>query len=337
MKTALVVGLGRMGARHAEAVRSLNLDLIAGVDSSEQSRDVARAVDTYAGARIFSDLDIALKELRPDLVCVATTAPGHAPATRLALQHQVPWILVEKPLANTVRDAEQLIQEVTSSPSVVAVNHQSRFLERYQYVRRLIGSLDYGDLRGLAVVGSDFGLAMNGIHFVEMFEWVCDEPIVKVRGEVAPSRHANPRGPEFEDHEGTLEAVTGRGRRLYIDCSGGVGHGIHMVWNFERGKVVWNELTGLGHASRRRPEDRELPSSRYGMPEVLEDVAFTVEDLPTGTQRVLESMSQGTSFTTLADATRAMRVLVGSVVSTEHDGKWYPVADVAPELGFMWA
>lgn len=73
------------------------------------------------------------------------------------------------------------------------------------------------------------------------------------------------------------------------------------------------------------------------MPAVLEEVAFAVEDLSTGTRRVLKSMSLGTSFTTLDDATRVMRVFVASVVVTERDGKWYAVEYVAPELGFMWA
>ena len=93
-----VVGLGRMGLRHARnAAASPRIELVAVADA-----DPARADDVAAelGARAYDGADVQrlLRDERPDGVCMVIPTPAHAPLIELAAAHDV-HVFCEKPLA----------------------------------------------------------------------------------------------------------------------------------------------------------------------------------------------------------------------------------------------
>lgn len=88
MPTALVVGLGSIGERHARLLRDLGLDV------AVVSRHGPR---TQAGS--FADVEEALVEVSPDYVVVANETAAHRPTLlALAAAGFAGRVLVEKPL-----------------------------------------------------------------------------------------------------------------------------------------------------------------------------------------------------------------------------------------------
>ena len=103
----LVVGLGNMGLSHARAYASLDGFEIVGLCS----RDIAQRPDIAAefpGVPLFGDYYEALVELKPDAVSINTWPDTHAAFARAALEAGA-HVFIEKPLAETVAEAEALV------------------------------------------------------------------------------------------------------------------------------------------------------------------------------------------------------------------------------------
>ncbi len=104
----LVVGCGHMGTSHARAYRAMADDFrIAGVVARRpSSRD--RLAAELGGVPAFADFERAWDATRPDVVSINTYPDTHAAIARTALRGGAP-VFVEKPLATTVADAEELV------------------------------------------------------------------------------------------------------------------------------------------------------------------------------------------------------------------------------------
>jgi predicted dehydrogenase len=103
----LVVGLGNMGLSHARAYKSIEGFEIAGLCSRdiEQRPDIAAE---FPGVTRFSDYATALAAVRPDAVSINTWPDTHAVFARAALMAGA-HVFIEKPLAETVAEAEAIV------------------------------------------------------------------------------------------------------------------------------------------------------------------------------------------------------------------------------------
>lgn len=102
----LVVGLGNMGLSHARAYGSIDEFEIAGLCS----RNIGERDDLgteFPGVPQFDDFATALATLRPDAVSINTWPDTHAAFARMALNAGA-HVFIEKPLADTVAEAEDI-------------------------------------------------------------------------------------------------------------------------------------------------------------------------------------------------------------------------------------
>ena len=105
-KSVLVVGLGNMGLSHALAYT--RIDGFEVVGTCERNLATRTLPPALQGARRFTDYDEALSVLKPDVVSINTWADTHAEYAIKAMQAGA-HVFVEKPLAETVEQAEQVI------------------------------------------------------------------------------------------------------------------------------------------------------------------------------------------------------------------------------------
>ena len=105
-KTVLSVGLGNMGLSHAMAYARIDgFDVVGVCDRNIAERTLPAEL---AGARRFTDYDEALSTLKPDVVSICTWADTHADYAIRAMEAGS-HVFVEKPLAETVEDAERVV------------------------------------------------------------------------------------------------------------------------------------------------------------------------------------------------------------------------------------
>ena len=120
---AAVVGVGHLGRHHARILSSVDgASLAAVVDVNEpRAREIAGAC---GGARPLTDFRDLAGQV--DLVSIATPTETHAAIAAFFLERGVP-VLVEKPLARSVAEADAIIAAAATSGAALAVGHTERF------------------------------------------------------------------------------------------------------------------------------------------------------------------------------------------------------------------
>jgi len=135
-----VVGTGVMGRNHARVLREMrDVELVGVADSN---LDAARQVAGFHATRGYASLEELLKKEKPEAVTIAVPTENHHRAVMEALAAGC-HVMVEKPIAATLAEADELVAAARSASRVLAVGH----IERYNpAVLELKRRLDEGQL-----------------------------------------------------------------------------------------------------------------------------------------------------------------------------------------------
>jgi predicted dehydrogenase len=119
---AAVIGVGHLGKHHARILASLPGISLAGVVDIDRERASQIAAEYGTSAfQGFSDLPGPI-----DLAVVSVPTESHAAVTMPLLAAGV-HVLIEKPIAQTVAEADALIEAAAVAGVVLAVGHSERF------------------------------------------------------------------------------------------------------------------------------------------------------------------------------------------------------------------
>jgi len=117
----LVVGCGNMGASHAIAYQLSDGFEICGIVSTGKSKEVLNE-KLGGGYTLYSDYEAALKETKPDAVCISTYPDTHEDFAVLALESGA-HVFIEKPLADTVEGAKRVVAAAQKAGKQVVVGY----------------------------------------------------------------------------------------------------------------------------------------------------------------------------------------------------------------------
>lgn len=337
MKIA-IIGLGRMGRRHIEAAHNLEFDVVGVYDPVDMAVELAKREQGIVESQVFYSPQELLEVTQPDALVVASTAPSHCEYVCMAAAAGVNYILCEKPMAISISECDQMIEACQAAGAILAVNHQRRYMDRCSVVKTLTQSDRLGGLCSVTVAASNFGLAMNGSHFFEMFGYLTEEEIDSVSFWADEQLVPNPRGEQYQDRSGQLRAVTPKGVRLYMEIGGDQGHGLQVIYGCRHGQVYVDELSGYLRYSYRKEEFRQLPSTRYAMPADIEVIEIEPIDAVSPTQAVWRAMLSGNAFPDGLCGRHAVRALVAANVSAEREGALVRLSDQSlSDRVFPWA
>lgn len=183
-----IIGCGRIAPKHAESIAALSeADLVAVCDIlPEQAQAFA---DKY-GAEPYTDYKEMLKRTDIDVVTIATPSGIHA-EIGIAAAEAGKHILVEKPMAMTLKTADALINACRKAGVKLGVIHQNRFNDSIKLMRKALEDGKFGKLtHGQATVRwnrndnyytqapwrgtklQDGGVLMNqSIHNIDLLQW----------------------------------------------------------------------------------------------------------------------------------------------------------------------
>jgi predicted dehydrogenase len=120
--SVVVIGVGEHGKRHASQLKQVEGADLAGVYDRRPER--TKEVASQLGVRAFETLDEALRAARAASIVIPTS--DHAATARRAFELGVD-VLVEKPIASTVEEADELIRLAEEKGLVLQVGHVERF------------------------------------------------------------------------------------------------------------------------------------------------------------------------------------------------------------------
>ncbi|RYX89868.1 MAG: Gfo/Idh/MocA family oxidoreductase [Comamonadaceae bacterium] len=203
IKVALA-GAGAFGIKHIEGIR--NIDGVEVV--SLISRDLEKTKETaakYGIGHVTTDLadSLALKEV--DAVILCTPTQMHA-AQAMACMKAGKHVQVEIPLADSLKDAQDVVALQKETGLVAMCGHTRRFNPSHQFVHKKIKAGEFSiqqmdvqtyffrrtnmNALGQARSWTDHLLWHHAAHTVDLFAYQCGSPIVKanaVQGPIHPA------------------------------------------------------------------------------------------------------------------------------------------------------
>lgn len=239
MKTAVLVGCGAMSDGWLKALAEVP-DLaseirVTGLVDLDLATAKARAEKHNLSVAAGTDLGAMLSAQTPDMVFDLVVPAARAGVVKTALAAGA-HVLSEKPMANSLTEARDLIEAARAADRLHAVIQNRRFLPG---IRRIKAALPLiGDLTAVHVdffIGAHFGgfreemdhvlLLDMAIHTFDAARWIIDRAPIGVY-----AREMNPKGSWYK-HGASADAL--------FDFEGGVTMTYRGSWCAEGANTAW--------------------------------------------------------------------------------------------------
>lgn len=174
-----LAGFGAWGKLHAQSI-ALNpeAELIAITAPSIASRAEANA--TYPHAKIYSDALAMISQSDFDIVDIVTPSHTHREIAIAAIQRGK-HLLLEKPMATTLEDCQQILAEADAAQVKLAVGHELRLSSQWGRIKDIIDQGTIGRPQYVLVELSrkPYRLGASGWRYDQqrVGSWVLEEPI----------------------------------------------------------------------------------------------------------------------------------------------------------------
>lgn len=208
MKYALI-GCGRVSPNHIAAAVENGLDIAALCDIDiGKAKECAANLPVGDKIRCYPDYREMLKIEKPELTAIATFSGTHADIAVDCI-NAGSNVIIEKPIALSIADADRIIEAEKAKGVTVCANHQNRFNDSVQHMRSALlagrfGRLFYGttsirwsrddeyyksaDWRG--TWEQDGGAMMNQcIHAIDLLRWMMGDEVTEVVGFTENMKH----------------------------------------------------------------------------------------------------------------------------------------------------
>lgn len=235
MRYALV-GCGRVAPSHINAAARNGFDILAVCDIDDEHIDDmfsrAEPVDSEK-IRRYSDFCEMYDKEAPELVSIALPSSLHAHAAIEAIKRGIN-VIIEKPMAMSIKDADEIIRLAGEYNVKVSACHQNRFNIAVQEMRAALESGRFGKLSNAAITvrwsrgeeyysqadwrgkfASDGGTLMNQcIHGIDLLRWMCGDKLKRVYGATRRQHHPYIEAEDvgtavFEFENGVIATVEG--------------------------------------------------------------------------------------------------------------------------------
>ncbi|MGD0694927.1 MAG: Gfo/Idh/MocA family oxidoreductase [Terriglobia bacterium] len=175
-----VIGVGEHGRNHARHFKEIEgVELVGVYDLIAERR---RSVAEELGVRAFENLDAALSSVRAVSVVIPTT--DHAQVACRAFDRGVD-VLVEKPIARTVEEADILIHRAAAEGRILQVGHLERFNPGVVAARAQTRNPMFFEVHRLGVFtprSLDVDVVFDlMIHDLDLILWMVESQVAEVR------------------------------------------------------------------------------------------------------------------------------------------------------------
>ena len=327
-----VVGTGAWGLSHVRTFASEPGTQVTWL-CDRDPRALARAGALATGARTTGSLDEVLAARDVDAVVLATPAVTHADLTVRCLERGL-HVLVEKPLALGVGDAERVARAAERAGTVVLVGHLMLYHPAVEHLRRLVLDRELGDIFYLSSVRANLGRLRSdenalwsfGPHDLSMIDWLVPGAPVTVTARGASYLQPGIADVVFVN----LELAPPAGRPVMAQ--------VHLSWLNPRKE---RRLTVVGSSKMAEfddcdPEQLRIYDRGYDRPPEFVDFAEyltlrngdiyipqvpMVEPLAAEARHFVACIRDGTPpRTDLAGGVRVVRLLAAAQTSLERGG-----------------
>lgn len=203
-----ILGCGRISSKHVNALINIKeeaelvavYDIVEDLAVDKKNQYESKVEDS--NVKVYKDYNEFINDENIDVVTIATISGYHAKQAIDCLNHGK-HVLIEKPMALTLEDADKIIKLGREKNKKVCVSHQNRFIPAIQKLKRAIdegrfGKLIHGTARTLwarddnyykqapwrGTKALDGGTLMNQcIHNIDLLQWMLGGEIERLYSE----------------------------------------------------------------------------------------------------------------------------------------------------------
>ncbi|MEM1294183.1 MAG: Gfo/Idh/MocA family oxidoreductase [Verrucomicrobiota bacterium] len=150
----------RMVHEHPEA------ELVGISDETPSRMEIAAVNFGISGDRVFTDYAKCLEATEPDLVVLCPAAARHAEWTEKVAPYDA-HILVEKPFAGSLVEADRMIDVMKSGDRQLAINWPLRWMDAHHFAYQLVQEGAIGDVAEVHTYGGNRGPLYHGADKLE--------------------------------------------------------------------------------------------------------------------------------------------------------------------------
>lgn len=200
MLKAAVIGCGRMGAEpslrlngkmpagwspisHIESFRQVqDVELVA---LAETNSDRLKWVgDHYQINERYENYRDLFKDISPEIIGVATRTPEKFSILKDASKYGVRGVYIEKPLANSLQMAKNMIDEAKNAKIAISYGVNRRYHALYRQARELIRSGEIGEMLEVVIEFGESQLLWTHPHSVDLMIFLSGQRPIEAQAEL---------------------------------------------------------------------------------------------------------------------------------------------------------
>lgn len=197
-----VIGLGEFGEVHTQTLSSMpNVDLVA--VCTRRERRAKEVASKYKVAKYYTDYRKLIADPEIEALTIATSENVHKEIT-IAAAAEGKHVMVEKPFASNLTDADEMIQAVRETGISCMVGHVLKFDTRYAMVKDRISAGKLGTIEAMyarrntseALIPQVRAPSIEdaGTHDIDIMLWYAGSKVERVFAE-----SFNPRSRPFDN------------------------------------------------------------------------------------------------------------------------------------------
>ena len=207
----VLIGCGRIAVNHIRAALANDLEIAAVCDVVPEHMEALLArygLEKEKSIHRYADYKEMLEQERPELAAIATESGLHAEIALHCIERGI-HVMIEKPMAMSMTDADKIVERAKRTGVKVCVCHQNRFNLSVRELRKALeagrfGRLSHGTIhvrwnrdreyyaqaswRG--TWAQDGGCLMNQcIHGIDLLRWMMGDEVEEVYAQTARQFH----------------------------------------------------------------------------------------------------------------------------------------------------
>ncbi|MEG1049458.1 MAG: Gfo/Idh/MocA family oxidoreductase [Oscillospiraceae bacterium] len=206
-----IIGCGRISTNHIKAAVENGLEIVAVCDVIPQRMEellAKHSLEKQKSIARYTDYKQMLKAEKPTLVGIATESGKHA-AIALDCLDGGANVIIEKPMAMSIKDADAILAKADATGLKVSACHQNRFNVAVKELRGAVeqgkfGNISHGSVHVRWNRGKDYysqapwrgtweqdgGCLMNQcIHGIDLLRWLMNDEVTEVYGVTRQRQH----------------------------------------------------------------------------------------------------------------------------------------------------
>jgi predicted dehydrogenase len=232
-----IVGCGRIGSEtdddpkrmmvrsHAGAYRAVDETELTAVCDSDRNK-LEKCGKKWGVPSLYVDYKEMLKKEDFDILSICTWSSSHLEIAKEAIKNGVKAIFCEKPIANSLNSANEMVRLCNKNNVILQIDHQRRFNKFHQDLRGYIKGGKLGEIQQVTFYYGA-GIANTGTHVFDLLRFFFGE-VRWVQGVYSRNGSPNPNDPNIDGwlkfESGLMASVQALDSRFFslfeMDCIG---------------------------------------------------------------------------------------------------------------------